>query len=476
WAGLKAAENRCLKRGLYSSILAPFSRIDFRRFEPAQRSTFESLRVYKVEGFASDYDGEKRLFLMSTFLPARPTILNLSDREILHWPQASIFSKPANQSFDLVWVERNEMQALQLPPDTRLIYTTTDEKCFAQFKAHLEYFGFQLLTHWYVEGERGHALFLQKHYYDAAMRTLSYTPKEGAGPPPLGPPFHFEPLLKKPGKKPKGHTIDGIDFIYMINLDERPEKFERSARELQIYGINPYRFSAVNGWTLPTKVFDQIGMKLPKGSLQEPLLGSFYYEEEGKEYIQTELIEEEGPAYFIRYLARGSIGIVLSHLSILQDAYDSGYETIWVMEDDIEVCSDPRILPKLIALLDDLSPRWDIFFTDIDTKDAQGKRVLCRALAARPNVLIPPLSSFYARFYPIGDHFHRTGMRYGAYSMILRRSGIKKILDYYRKYRVFLPYDMDFWLCPNLYMVHYNQDIVSHKPGAPSDNHEPRYN
>ncbi|HSX37324.1 MAG TPA: hypothetical protein VLE95_00660, partial [Chlamydiales bacterium] len=31
WAGLKAAENRFLKRGLYSSILAPFSRIDFRQ-------------------------------------------------------------------------------------------------------------------------------------------------------------------------------------------------------------------------------------------------------------------------------------------------------------------------------------------------------------------------------------------------------------------------------------------------------------
>ncbi|HSX38140.1 MAG TPA: glycosyltransferase family 9 protein [Chlamydiales bacterium] len=46
WAGLKAAENRFLNRGLYSSIPAPCSRIDFRRFEPAQRPTFESLWVY----------------------------------------------------------------------------------------------------------------------------------------------------------------------------------------------------------------------------------------------------------------------------------------------------------------------------------------------------------------------------------------------------------------------------------------------
>lgn len=31
---------------------------------------------------------------------------------------------------------------------------------------------------------------------------------------------------------------------------------------------------------------------------------------------------------------------MLSHLSVLKDALDSGYETIWVMEDDIHIIQD----------------------------------------------------------------------------------------------------------------------------------------
>lgn len=435
---------------------------------------------YKAEGFSSYYDEEKRLFLMATFLPAHPTVLCLTPNHEIpplcanYWPKASFFSLKSERGFDLVWVEGSEMEALRVAPSARMIYTTTEHQDFDRLKIHLEYTGFQLLTHWYWEGGSGHALFLRKDFYEAAMRAHSYSPSTGFTPP-LGPPFEYEPFLQKVEKKRGRHAMEGIDFIYMINLDERPEKFYQSAKELQLYGINPYRFSAVNGWKLPTKAFDQIGMKLALGTLREPLIGSTYFEEDGKEYIHTEFMQENGPAYFIRYLARGAIGIVLSHLSVLQDAYDSLYKTIWVMEDDVEVCVDPRQISSLLASLDKIAPDWDIFFTDTDTKDTAGNHVSCGALAARPNVTIPPISTFFEKFYPLGNNFYRTGMRYGAYSMILRRSGIKKILDYYRAYRVFIPYDMDFWLSPNLLMVYYNQDIVSHRAGAPSDNNEPRY-
>ena len=45
-------------------------------------------------------------------------------------------------------------------------------------------------------------------------------------------------------------SIRNIDFIYMVNLDGRPEKYNRSRKMLQKYGITAYRFSAVNGWDL----------------------------------------------------------------------------------------------------------------------------------------------------------------------------------------------------------------------------------
>ncbi|OGN64305.1 MAG: hypothetical protein A3E80_05605 [Chlamydiae bacterium RIFCSPHIGHO2_12_FULL_49_9] len=448
---------------------------------------------YKTEGFWSFYDNEKRLFLISTFLPSHPAILALSQSPEIYdlcrkqWPQGSLFyldTLPCERchEFDLIWLKGSGfeletlVEATDLVSNARLVYTTTDlaEGRFSQLKTHLEYVGFRLISHWYEEEKRGNALFLRNDFYEATMRTHAYEPRE-VGPLILGPPLEMSSWVKVVLDKDDSHRIEGIDFIYMINLDERPEKFARSAGELQFYGISPYRFSAVNGWKLPTAVFDEVGVKFAPGSLRERFIGSTYLEEGGKEYIHTEFLQENGAAYFTRYLARGAIGIVLSHLSVLKDAYDAGYETIWVMEDDIEVIEDPRKIPKLLKDLDRLAPDWDIFFTDIDTKSTVGEHVPCRALAARPNVSIPPLSAFLEKFYPIGENFYRMGMRYGAYSMILRRGAIKKILDYYRNFRVFIPYDMDYWLCPNLTMYYYNQDIVSHRAGAPSDNNEPRY-
>ena len=67
---------------------------------------------------------------------------------------------------------------------------------------------------------------------------------------------------------------------------------------------------------------------------------------------QHEMVQQLGRTYFCHCMSRGAIGIVLSHLSVLQDAYDSGYETIWVIEDDIQVIQDPRLLSSLIDELD----------------------------------------------------------------------------------------------------------------------------
>lgn len=430
---------------------------------------------------------------MSFFLPAHPKILALSlNPEIYvkcsrHWPEASFYFFDADfahrsLTFDLLWLEGNGLeiemlnQAADIIPSAKVIYTTTDlrEHSFDRLLTFLTAAGFQLLTRWYLEGQAGHALFLRKDIHEAMMRTLSYSPSE-VRPISPGVSFEFEPLLRSAMNKSGSHSMEGIDFIYMINLDERPEKFAQASSGLQLYGIDPYRFSAVNGWKLPTSIFDQIGVKFTPGSLSEAFIGSTYLEENKKEFIDRGFLRENGSAYFTINMLRGPIGIILSHLSVLKDAYDSGYETIWVMEDDVEVLADPRQIPTLLRQLDRLAPGWDIFFTDIDTKDPDGRHVPCRALAARPNVPIPPLSTFLGRFYSIGNNFYRTGMRYGAYSMILRRSGIKKILDYYRKYRIFIPYDTDYWLCPDLTMFYYNLDIVSHRPGAASDNNKPGY-
>jgi GR25 family glycosyltransferase involved in LPS biosynthesis len=175
-------------------------------------------------------------------------------------------------------------------------------------------------------------------------------------------------------------------------------------------------------------------------------------------------------------MPRGSIGIVLSHLSILQDAYDSHYETIWVMEDDIEIIQNPHLLSDLIERLNAIvgKEQWDILFTDPDTKNQQGNYVICLSNAWRPN-FIPSDPKRFAEKETIGDDFKRIGARYGAYSMIVRRSGMEKLLRFFKNYNIFLPFDMEYTLPNDIRLYALRNDVVSTIPQALSDNETPTY-
>lgn len=281
---------------------------------------------------------------------------------------------------------------------------------------------------------------------------------------------HFKPCPDKG----EDHQIRNIDFIYMINLDQRPEKYKNSLDRLLPYGIHPYRFSAVNGWELSLEALDDIGLKyLPW--MASDIMGTCYPVDGGGAHFH-EMINVVGKTYFCHCMPRGSIGIVLSHLSILQDAYDAGYETIWVMEDDIEVIRDPRILSDMIDRLDALVGKdgWDFLFTDQDTKNNAGQYVPSYGHARRPN-LDPGDSGRFEQRYDISNEFRRIGSRYGAYSMIIRRNGMREMLDYLKNYKIFLPYDMDYQMPTGIRMYTVIDDVVSTQINALSDNGAPYY-
>jgi GR25 family glycosyltransferase involved in LPS biosynthesis len=264
-------------------------------------------------------------------------------------------------------------------------------------------------------------------------------------------------------------ALPNIDYIYMINLDERPEKWAISMRQLNPYGLEPCRFSAVNGWKLSVEEINDVGVKFAP-----EMKGGWF----GTSYLTFEPTHEimgrVGQTYFGHCQARGTIGIALSHISILQDAYDFGYETIWVMEDDIEVLQDPRILSELIGQLDEAvgKKHWDILFTDRDIRDRWGRYVPTYCAGARPDY--ESTNAFNERVQ-IGPDFIKIGARSGAHSMILRRSGIKKLLQFFKAHNIFLPYDMDFILPQGIQMFTVTEDVVSNLPLAPSDNGGPNY-
>ena len=283
----------------------------------------------------------------------------------------------------------------------------------------------------------------------------------------------IEDYFKKIDKCP-GHCLKNIDYIYLINLEERPEKFCRCIEQLAPYGIIPHRFSAINGWKLSIEAFNELGVKY--GSwMQNGVMGTYYTEE--TEYTpQYEPIEMPGKTYFGHRVFPGAIGVVLSHLSVLQHAYDSDFETIWVMEDDIEILKDPHLLPQLIDRLDSLvgEEGWDILFTDKDTKGRDGKVVPCDCYAWRPN-FIPNDPKKFGQIKEISSEFRQIGARYGSYSMIIRRSGMKKLLNFIKQYQIFLPYDMEYTLPNDIRLFTVLDDLVTTYYAAPSDNTAANY-
>jgi GR25 family glycosyltransferase involved in LPS biosynthesis len=279
---------------------------------------------------------------------------------------------------------------------------------------------------------------------------------------------HFKPAIEKSSH----HSMRNIDFIYVINLDRRPEKFAKCKEQLSLYGILPYRFSAVNGWELSLETINDVGVSLQPWMSREKW-GTYY---EGDMTPKHEPVQLFGRVYFCHCMSRGAIGISLSHLSILQDAYDSGYQTIWVMEDDIDVIQDPHSLSDRIDELDGLfgNEGWDVFFTDPDTKNTRGEYVPSFGFAWRPN-FIPENPQQFAERADVSQNIKKIGSRFGAYSMVVRRSGMKKILDFHKQYHIFLPYDIDFVFPNGIRLFSARTDIVSTQPSAPSDNGAPNY-
>jgi GR25 family glycosyltransferase involved in LPS biosynthesis len=284
----------------------------------------------------------------------------------------------------------------------------------------------------------------------------------------------IEDHLRAVGEKFNLPQMRNIDFIYLINLDKRPEKLASCMQQLAPYNIHPHRFSAVNGWELPLEVINDVGVKYGPWMAGGQWGSCYLAEENGKR--RDEMIHVVGRTYFFHQVAPGAIGCVLSHLSVIQDAFHSGYETIWIMEDDIEIIQNPHLISDRIQQLDTLVGKdgWDILFTDQDSKGQDGNYVPCLSHSVRPN-FTPANPKRFAERVVLGANFKRIGARYGSYSMILRRSGMEKILNHYKNYGIFLPYDMEYTMPNTIRLFAVIDDIVSTQPMAPTDNGRPDY-
>lgn len=286
----------------------------------------------------------------------------------------------------------------------------------------------------------------------------------------------IEDCLKPVRDRSESNAFGNIDCVYVINLDERPEKYALTESEFAPWGIKPCRFSAVNGWELTCEELAGLGVSYQPW-MKKNLWGTSYLPENNGE-PSHEVMHVVGKNYFCHCMSRGAIGIVLSHLSILKDAYESGLRRIWICEDDI--CIPKGANPgEICSLIDELDDKlgeegWDIFFTDTDTKSQRGEDIKCLSYAQRPD-MNPKNPHLAARRYVLGRNFTVVGARYGAYSMIVNRCGMEKLLSHYKKYPIFLPIDMEYTLPENIRLISCRRNIVTTLSNALSDNGSPNY-
>jgi len=212
--------------------------------------------------------------------------------------------------------------------------------------------------------------------------------------------------LLRPLNPPKVSSgIEGIDCVYVINLDEKPHRWEAVKKQFDAQGIVPYRVSAINGWKIP------------------------------KEHA-AQLFDED--SYLLNEPFLGALGCLLSHVSVYKNALERGFKTIWICEDDIEFKQNGAKISQLVKELYRLDPQWDFFYTDYSLT---GTGVHC----PRPGHPLYPVVESRS-----SQNLTKTHGRYNTHSMVFSKRGLQKVYKYLTSGFLWAPIDIDIHNTPNL--------------------------
>lgn len=266
----------------------------------------------------------------------------------------------------------------------------------------------------------------------------------------------IERYLRKPEKIENKEQVYGIDQIYLINLDQRPERLQEMREQLAPFSIFPSRLSAIHGWRLALSDLQQIGLQYRPGmdngadKVYKPCLRPL-------ELREIPLDETcYGKACFHPRFTPGAIGCALSHLSVIHDALSNGFKTIWILEDDARVVKNPHLLSHTIEKLDELTGKqWDALYTD----DRAHFEAFTPGTVWRPDLPDLCYEPLY-EYSPFGNEFMRIGGRCQAHSVILRESGMRKIYDFETKRGLFMPYDVEISFASDMLLYNLKDEIV----------------
>lgn len=237
-----------------------------------------------------------------------------------------------------------------------------------------------------------------------------------------------------------------VDALYVINLDERTEKWEDTRQKLEKCDVKFNRFSAIAGWKIPAETLAR------------------FWNEQG--------YHSEHPP-----LKYGKLGCILSHLSAIQDAYDRGFKRVWILQDDIEVLADLHLADDYLKELDQIDPNWGLLFTDLDMRSYKKENVPLRSLsiagAYRKGQKTMPEAWYQVR-EDINENFQKIRSRYGFHSVIVSRLGMEIILNYFKHVVLHSSFDIDIHFIPNLNKYGLKKPLISNATDWFVSDNDPR--
>ena len=228
--------------------------------------------------------------------------------------------------------------------------------------------------------------------------------------------------------------IKGVDRIYYINLSKAKNRDLYMKNLGKEHGLFLQRFEAVSGW------------ELSKHDLKFFYLNCIFPN-------QTKFSKSPG-----------MIGCYLSHLSILKDALESNYEKIWILEDDVRVAHGFKTyIEEALDELENQGQPFDVLYTDLNSRflEKDGSITYYTFENCLPKGFKRGITSFFREKESRFEKVNRIQRRLGAYSVILSRQGIKKILDYFENHKLEYAYDVDINFIQDKIFYQTKIDVVS---------------
>jgi hypothetical protein len=268
-------------------------------------------------------------------------------------------------------------------------------------------------------------------------------------------------------KHKKGnHKIDGVNFIYMINLKKNLNKFREQKEEFNKYNIVPYRFNAQDPNCLTYNACRNVGAK---GSYKYIRFDAIYvkknynkglFSRNYKPKLVSGIMSNEDNRYFHPCMDLESISRNIDYLSIINDAFKNKYKVIWIMDDTVTIKSDPNRLQTYIYDLQSIDTKWDILYTN------SSETGISRSgwnMIFRPDVKFkfPKPHNFDDLSWGMPEDISLSGIRTKSPSILISKKGINKILSYYKRNRFFIPFSTELTLIPKIRTYSINKDIVT---------------